>query len=498
MIGVYLGCNRAVVDNAGGDLTILSNQNSLRTLSGASAWLRNLFSASQNGFVDPVALAAVDTYNRTYSVLPPLPAYMDYNASTLAQPLTQDSRQAKPVSLSRSSYYVPGKFPVHIPTFSVALNNSIALSTFLDTFWRVVYTQYSQIVAGYIAFDNQGLFIKYPGTWSLDSDPLHSYNPTVRPWFQLARGSVGSAAIVTPPYLDYYNRGWMLTFAVNVRLPNSTNLGVAGADLLLSQLQNRISGLSLLDSGKVSMFDVAGNVVADREWVDMTKGLTYKELQRPPLSDSLFSTLKAFPTTPIVDATSGYTLSVSAITPQFFLVSYVKQSEVSAPVRALENAIGHQNLVFCLAFFGFFVVLVVALFIQIVLVVRDITKPLQQIDANIAVLTGCLGGDRLMLKKLSPITCKFGAELFVLADAFNQIVAMLQNAAAMRLMPPLPNPLFRSARISPDSLPGMANAPLFFQMKGDNVEPSAPPVRRNVAASRLRDDDVEIEMTEIT
>ncbi len=49
--------------------------------------------------------------------------------------------------------------------------------------------------------------------------------------------------------------------------PLGAGRGVAGVDMLISQLDAHLSSISFLQSGKVTLLEVAtGIVVADREW----------------------------------------------------------------------------------------------------------------------------------------------------------------------------------------------------------------------------------------
>lgn len=250
-----------------------------------TALFKKRLQRNTEGFLLPIKNAANDVTRQGYSMAN-VQSYYEYGNPYLAQPLGQDSRYDYPVSFSHSSYYVPNTTPSDIPTFSTSLNKSINLSAHIDPYFKQAYKNNIDFVAGYVGYEGSGLFRQYPGIDTLTSDPTRSYNPTVRGWYKQAL-NLPTKVIYTPPYEDFNGKGWMITLATVVKDGN-TVIGVAGSDMLISTIDENLQNINFFETGKMSLFDIGGNVISDNEWKH-TGEYSYMDLQQPTITDELWS-----------------------------------------------------------------------------------------------------------------------------------------------------------------------------------------------------------------
>ena len=95
---------------------------------------------------------------------------------------------------------------------------------------------------------------------SRETDPADSYDPRLRPWFDLAEGVDGE--VWTDPYIFYTSQLPGLTVARAVRDPNGKLLGVIGADIELSALSKFLTTQRVGTSGAAFIVYSNGDVLA--------------------------------------------------------------------------------------------------------------------------------------------------------------------------------------------------------------------------------------------
>ena len=75
---------------------------------------------------------------------------------------------------------------------------------------------------------------------------------------------------ITPPYVDKFGRGYLISVTCPVAGPSGAVVGVAGADVLVSSLQEVVKTIYSRDTGEAHFFVRAtGEVVASNQ-LDMT------------------------------------------------------------------------------------------------------------------------------------------------------------------------------------------------------------------------------------
>lgn len=99
-------------------------------------------------------------------------------------------------------------------------------------------------------------------------DPADSYNPTERPWFELAAAQ--QQPIITDPYVFFSSEQLGVTTAVQVTDPATGDLlGVVGVDTNLSELSAFLGDLRLGDNGGAFIFNRSGEVIATGTEADL-------------------------------------------------------------------------------------------------------------------------------------------------------------------------------------------------------------------------------------
>jgi hypothetical protein len=184
------------------------------TLQESGDYVTQFLNMYEESVVTMVSKSATDTFRSDYCLSLSEPSYFEYGNTYLATPLTQDSRQIKPVSMSHSSYYITGSTPADLANgFDATLDDLRNRTTHLDTLFRHVYTTNQDLVALYTGFhagSSPSFFRHYPGSESLSTDPTRSYDPQLRPWYSAAESASPEAAF-TAPYYDSFGKGWMIT-----------------------------------------------------------------------------------------------------------------------------------------------------------------------------------------------------------------------------------------------------------------------------------------------
>lgn len=289
-----------------------------------------------------------------YSYSLDLPSYFDYNRSTLKQPLAIDERQPATVSFVASGYFVSGSSYDSQSNFSQEIVNYRNRTTTLDRYFKKIYNGYTKVFALYIGMPTNtfSFFRKYPGKPIED----RNYDPEMRPWYKDAVNSIDQKAVLTSPYEDAFGGGWMVTNSVIIR--NSTGgeiIGVAGADILITSIQELLIDLNILDSGKISLLEESGQVVADIELkpnVTDKDAFNYTHLKNPAIEEDTWQIISSTPIsvdsgiTNKVITNSGYIIYVNHLAiydGKYILLAAVKKSEVEEEMEETLTDLDEAN-----------------------------------------------------------------------------------------------------------------------------------------------------------
>lgn len=139
----------------------------------------------------------------------------------------------------------------------------------IDPFFEDMYNRSSSIYALYLGFDTStSVFRRFPGHNTFQDKP--EYDPSVRPWYTAAKAAP-DRAVFTAPYLDAHGAGWMITAARAIydrNIEEPTIIGVAGIDVLITDMKELVDSITFLDNGKVVLIDLPSEqVVTAKDWV---------------------------------------------------------------------------------------------------------------------------------------------------------------------------------------------------------------------------------------
>jgi len=123
----------------------------------------------------------------------------------------------------------------------------------------------------YIAFDDDGLFINYPG--SLLDFP--GYDPRVEYWYTTIADGKGDTVFVDP-YYDEFDNVLLISIGKLV-YSNGSPLAVISGDITITDIQEKVIDVSVLDSGYAFLLNSLGEIVAHPEVDDTAylSGLPY-------------------------------------------------------------------------------------------------------------------------------------------------------------------------------------------------------------------------------
>lgn len=438
-IGLLVGTNNSVRSDAEDALVDQIRRNTEKVLEGSSTWFVDKLNAGHEGFLNIYTFADGDTYRLDYS-MGFTPSYFDYGDTYLLAPLSQDNRQIKDVSFGASSYYLPGSTPDDIANFSAGIISTRDLSAHIDPFMIPIYGTNDDFVAGYIGFTENGLFRHYPGTGTVDSDPNRTYDPRNRGWYQEAIEAIENPndMIITSPYRDFFGKGWMVTLSQVVhRFDTSTIVGVAGSDMLIDQIYENINRIQFLDSGKVTLFETTGIVVADREWdldPDNENQLSYSDLTEPPVSDDLWTEMLEQPTDETVSLEKeiggeDYLLVIrylSEYNNRYLMVVFVPRSEVTAPIDPIIDEMKSVNVSTSVSLTIVFLVLSIIVVLVILRAANKITKPLDDMNDGINTMLENIGKEDIM-DGVGEVQGGYGTEQQQLGQNFNQMTDKIRE-----------------------------------------------------------------------
>ena len=368
------------------------------TLVEAGNYVTQFLNMYEESVVTSVSKSATDTFRSDYCLSLTEPSYFDYNGDYLAPPLTQDSRQIEPVSMTHSSYYVTDSYPEDIGNFGATIENILNRTTHLDTLFRHVYDTNLDLVGVYVGFhasSSNSFFRHYPG---MEIDDARTYDPVLRPWYTEAEASSPNA-VFTSPYSDAFGKGWMITGSRVIQDESGSVIGVVGADVLIASLNAVLDAIKFLEAGKLSLFDTTGQVVSDPEWDSVAQQsaaiFTYADLTSPAISDSSWNQISSAAINEKITVTIGeynaYTYHLPAYNGQYYLVVFVKESEVleplEEPVKDLEEANESISIMLVLITLAVFSVLMAC----VLTIINVILKTFHHMERNVDALLSNVG-----------------------------------------------------------------------------------------------------------
>jgi hypothetical protein len=322
---------------------VLFNQiemNSLTVANESADIIYSVFHKAMHGFllVYQSGYDHVLSQGSSYS-LNPEPSFPDNTVDDLSPPLVTEPRFGDEViSLNHSSYFIPG-FDADGSNIASMTDTNIDVidsTSYLDRFFRSLYSEYDNFLAGYIGLDDSGLFRHYPGVSTLSTNPTRSYDPRIRGWYVDAEERPDDV-IVTDPYLDFNGRGMMISFAKANHNDSGSFVGVTSSDYLLGDIQQSIEDANIIEDGKVFLVQTNGMVLVDSS-NDLTIRddiMMYSELE-PEVSSEMWTTMLEQNGT-ITHGDILYTHML--VIDKYVLVMAVPTEIVRAPIQVIESQV---------------------------------------------------------------------------------------------------------------------------------------------------------------
>lgn len=408
------------------------------TLVEAGNYVTQFLNMYEESVVTTVSKSATDTFRSDYCLSLTEPSYFEYGNTYLATPLTQDSRQIKPVSMTHSSYYVTGSTPASVATFSSTLEDIRNRTTHLDTLFRHSYETNIDMVALYTGFhadSSDSFFRHYPGSETLTTDPTRAYDPVLRPWWSAAVDVSPDTAFASP-YFDAFGKGWLITGSRVILDDNGVLLGVVGADILIDSVNKVLDGIQFLEGGKLTLFEESGQVVSDPEWTSTIQQqediFTYTDLQAPAVSSSTWNQIKSVDVDEKKTVSFGdykaFTYHMSAYGGKYYLVVFVQESEILEPLDEPIDDLDAANASISILLSVITVVVFLVLMVVVLAIINQILRTFNHMEKNVDALLANVGcPEKNLADGMVDVSHVHIAELQNMSDNMNTVITNLRN-----------------------------------------------------------------------
>ncbi len=170
------------------------------------------------------------------------------------------------VSWTYSSWYHRSYDSTDYTTYETAESDKLGRVSNVDYIFKSIHDQIDFRWL-YIAFADDGLFINYPGSL-LD---IPDYDPRLEYWYTTIADGNGKTVFVDP-YYDEIDNVLLISIGKLVYSDGSP-LAVISGDITISDIQEKVIDVSVLDSGYAFLLNSLGEIVAHPE-VDYTAYLT--------------------------------------------------------------------------------------------------------------------------------------------------------------------------------------------------------------------------------
>jgi len=169
------------------------------------------------------------------------------------------------VSWTYSSWFQRHYDASNYTTYETAESDKLGRVSNMDFIFKSIHDQIDFRWL-YIAFADDGLFINYPG--SLLDYP--GYDPRGEDWYLEIASGHGDVVFVDP-YYDEFDNVLLISIGKLV-YSNGLPLAVVSGDITISDIQDKVIDVRILDSGYAFLLNAVGNIVAHPE-VDDTEYL---------------------------------------------------------------------------------------------------------------------------------------------------------------------------------------------------------------------------------
>ncbi|MCY6356223.1 methyl-accepting chemotaxis protein [Clostridium sp. ZS2-4] len=157
------------------------------------------------------------------------------------------------------------------------------------------------------------------------------YDPRTRTWYKQAIANDGKV-IITQPYEDVNKKGrYVVTLAKTVKDNSGQLTGVAGIDITLSDLSDKISQIKIGKNGFATIIDASGNIIASNN----------KDLIGKTLKDENWITkvIKANNTNILIKGEKFHTYALKNQETNYTIAAFIPDSEFNEKTEKLRNTI---------------------------------------------------------------------------------------------------------------------------------------------------------------
>ena len=234
----------------------------------------------------------------------------------------------------------------------------------------------------------------------------------------------------------------MVTNSVIIR--NSTGgeiIGVAGADILITSIQELLIDLNILDSGKFSLLEESGQVVADIEWkpsLTDKNAFNYTHLKNPAIEEDTWQIIRSTPIS--VDSTitnkvitnSGYIIYINHLAiydGKYFLLAVVRKSEVEKEMEETLTDLDEANTDIIITLVVAFLIVIVVMFMIITGLVYTILRSIKSMTKDIDRLMENVGySEKSITSGMVPVQESTISEIKIMHDSMGNLVNQLQES----------------------------------------------------------------------
>jgi tetratricopeptide (TPR) repeat protein len=387
-------------------------QNLNRLANDKSILIEEFFAQIAGEFVLLKSFAS-DLFNNRMNVSE-LPSYYgDIDLDPNIPPnLKYDDKYDRIASYDASVWYVPGI--TSLSQVDINTMNLVNSSSNLDYVFKTLIAANPAYSSIYMGFDSSGLFrifpykslTHYPTLQYTDARTGNTkigYDPRARPWY--VESILEDVVSFSTPYLDASGLGLLITATIPIRTDDGTLLGVIGADLTITTIQNSILGAKVLDHGYAYMIDFEGNTIVHQDInrelpAQSIMDLEFTELNQKEISEFNTQILNNMKVSQVGDTSyikngEKWFISYAPIpSAQFSIALVVPEGDILAPSEKIRNDIAIA-LVFQLLIFLVILALISAgIFYFTNYTSEQIVKPIQELtEVTNLIATGNLRRD---------------------------------------------------------------------------------------------------------
>jgi HAMP domain-containing protein len=277
----------------------------------------------------------------------PRPSY--YNNATNPPDSIYDPSYGLSISWNYSNFDFPGATPSNWESLvTPEINNTIQRSAHLDYTFKMIHETSPEFRWIYAGFEDCGLFRNYPGSpfqnikdartrdWYIPAKQQYTNNPTK-----------DSELIYIAPYYDI-SEGTLLISVVKGAVHNNQLIGVAGGDITIATIQDKILDIQVLESGFAAMTQGSdGVLVAHPDWEGSASNDTIPYLSEfEPLSQNQISQITSSSSGVIEytrDGETWYLAHVSILEGEYSICVLVPEKEALESVSDLETQIDRST-----------------------------------------------------------------------------------------------------------------------------------------------------------